>query len=430
MAMSDHSSPPVIFITCLSLLLLIAFPQVSHSQSAIGQLEQMTGQKIIRYNVNSPMLQTPGGIMGMMLLQSIISEALSENAADNSQGAVQQRAELEAWLKGEQQRLNNLVKQQRAKRDVEDIASMEEMTKALGSGFDTPIPNSDLASALSDPNVVDLRGYPVDKPLFIKNLEQAPDLPFQSPVARKLRKMINENQDARKLYQRQRCLEDQLTAIQQRAKDIQNSSEATAKDFDDYEKWLVSVTGETLMEGLSLILTQSTQLISKKEMTKAMGRTMLDRLTELRNNPIEYDKTLEAMGVIINATFLTSDSINYAVSEKKLMDAVDLIGGNIPGVKSIHFKYGRSLYISGRTLAKEKEIWDEIQKLESAKTSRGELKLGQTYWQNQKKIDQEIRGLIKTIKENREQLAKKIGVSPDSLKELPRTGLDSKVPPL
>lgn len=46
--MSDHSPPPVRLIACLSILLLFAFPQVSHSKSAIGQLEDLTGQKIQR----------------------------------------------------------------------------------------------------------------------------------------------------------------------------------------------------------------------------------------------------------------------------------------------------------------------------------------------------------------------------------------------
>ena len=176
--MSDHSPPPVRYIACLSLLLLFAFPQVSHSQSAIGQLEDITGQKIQRYNVKSPntpgMPKSPAGSMGLMLFQSLLGEAL--NAGADSQASAQQaaqRAELQAWMAQEQQRLTAMVAQQRVRRDQDDKASMEEMAKAMGSGFDTPMPKSDLASALSDPNVVDLRGYPADKPLFVGNLKQA-----------------------------------------------------------------------------------------------------------------------------------------------------------------------------------------------------------------------------------------------------------------
>jgi hypothetical protein len=413
-------------------LLLFAFPQISHPQSAIGQLETMTGQKIQRYSVKSPMPQSPAGSMGLMLFQSILSEALNAGADSQASGQqAAQRAELDAWLKAEQQRLNNQVNQQRARRDVEDKASMEEMAKAMGSGFDTPMPKSDLASALSDPNVVDLRGYPVDKPLVVRNLKQAPAMPFQSPVARKLAEMIKENQDARKLYQRQRSLENQLAAIQQRAKDLQSKSEATAKEFDEYEKWLVSVSGKTLMEGLSLALTQGASLAweyNQEKMTKAMGQTMLDRLTDLRNNPIEYKKTLQAMEDISQGVSMTSDSINYAVSEKKLMDSLDLIGKNLPG--SSYYTLGRSMLESGLTIRKQIKIMSEIRKLEDAKSYGGELKLGKAYWENQEKIDKEFSGLFKAIKENRQQLAKKIGVSPDSLKELPRIGLDSNVPPL
>lgn len=429
--MSDRFSSPIIFIACFFLLLLLTFPQVSHSQSAIGQLEQMTGQKIQRSNVNSSMSQTPGEIVGLMLFQAIISEALNANAADNSQAAVQQRVELEAWLKGEQRRLNNLIKQQRARRDVEDKASMEEIAKAMGSGFDTPMPNSDLASALSDPNVVDLRDYPVDQPLVVRNLKQAPSgLPFQSPAARKLQKMIKENQDVRKLFERQRRLEGQLAAIQQWGKNLQNRSETVAKNFDEYEKWLISVSGETLMEGVSLALMQGANLawkLTEEKITKAMGQTMLDRLTDLRNNPVEYKKTLQALDDISEIVSMTSDSVNYAVSEKKLMDALDLIGENLP--RSSYYTLGRSIVDSSMVISKECKIMSETRKLEDANAYGGGLKLGQAYWQNQKKIDQELGGLIKAIQENREQLAKEIGVLPGSLRELPGLGLDYNVPP-
>ena len=40
--MSDRPPPPVTFIACLSILLLFAFPQISHAQSATRQLEELT----------------------------------------------------------------------------------------------------------------------------------------------------------------------------------------------------------------------------------------------------------------------------------------------------------------------------------------------------------------------------------------------------
>lgn len=427
MAMSNHSPLPVIFIVCLTLLLLVTFPQVSHSQSAVGQLEQMSGQKIYgwRHYVQNPNVpQAPATILGVMLLQSILSQAL--NASANSQRAAQQaaqRARLQAWLQAERQRLYTQVKQQRARRDAEEKASMEDLAKAMSSGFDTPMPKSDLASALSDPSVVDMRGYPADKPLYVQNLHQAPDNPFKSPIARKLGELIKENQDARKLYQRQERLEQELEAIRQQGRDLQSRGEATAKDFDAYEKWLASVSGTTVRQGLILALTQVADLDKEK-----MADDTLNWLQGLRNNSIKYKQTLEAMEEISDAYFKTSEGIDYVQSKDKLMDAVNLIGNNLPGAS--YFKLGKSMVKSGLTIGKEVKIMQKIRKLEDAKSYGGELKLGKAYWQNQQKVNAEVSRLHQAIQENNEQLAQKLGVSPDSLKELPNIGLGANVPPL
>jgi len=151
--------------------------------------------------------QSPGTSMALGLLGGFLNEALNPNTADDSQAAAQQaaqeaakRAQQEAWKKAEYQRLNNMVSQQRVTRDGEDKAGMDEMAKAMGSGFDTPMPKSDLASALSDPNVVDLRGKKgiVDPNVLKQSDPKKPKLKTKPPPALDLTELDKSRTDGLK----------------------------------------------------------------------------------------------------------------------------------------------------------------------------------------------------------------------------------------
>jgi hypothetical protein len=457
--MSDPSPPPVLFIACLSLLFLFAVPQVSHSQvqgwdgearsplrgtSATGHLEQMTGQKIGR-SQSSGMSRTPmkgmggmGSMVGMMMLQSIISEALDASAATSQQAA--QRAELEAWMKAEKQRLTDLVTQQRGKRELEDKVSIEELRAAMGGQSDGGKPSSDLASALSDPQAVihnpggtpffgsgggsvsmsafavdavkptvDLSQRASDAPRIPENQTQASRVQTASAVrqvqlrtqaAKKLQVMIKENQNPVILDKRLQKLEEDLAEVLRQARELQNRFDAIAKDYALYEKTVDSVTLKSIERALSLLV-------------DASGDKLLEGWKNLRYDPDKWNRTLQAMDKINEVATLTKFGIEHAEQSKDIYDDewkawnsssgpglkedLDFIFQNLPaeifGKFSPHYKLGKFML---DTSLDTRKLFVDLKDLQA--TSKA-------YLSKQQQIDIKIKSLVKAIKERRQQLA-------------------------
>jgi len=128
-------------------------------------------------------------------------------------------------------------------------------------------------------------------------------------------------------------------------------------------------------------------------------------LTDLRNDPVKWEKNMKALEVISTATLMGRDSINYAVSERQLENALELIADSlargIPEKYSPHYTLGKSMIKSGLTIGKEIEIMGEMRAAEGTT---------QAYLAKQKQLEIQIKSLVKAIKERRQQLALNQGV--------------------
>ena len=446
-------------LSLLTILTFITFPNSplpALAQSAIGQLEAMTGQRINPLQLRGmpqANLGAIGGMIGLMMLQSVITVAMQAGTTHNAgltRGQAAQRAELEAWMKAEQQRLADLVKQQRAKRDAEDKASIEQMAAVLSEQWDGARPASDLASALSDPNVVvqnptgtqffgqgggsatmevfsadgskpavDLSQRNSDMPSIPGRQNQVSSLPtaktapavrnvqLRSQAARKLQTMIKENHNPKILDKRLQSLEDELQKAILQAEELRDNFQATAKEYDLYEKRVGSVTRTTLMRGLSLALDIGPDLI-----VKSSGEALVKRLDALRYDPKKWNRTLQAMDNINNVAMVTSEGILYAQQSKEIYEYecevwnrsegdlkkdLDFIAENLP-VLSENYKIGKFMVNTALDIRKD---FVELKDLECTTKA---------YLGKQQQIDIKIKRLTKAIKEERQQLASKQGV--------------------
>jgi len=133
-------------------------------------------------------------------LQGLFANAFSPAEQDSSDlaGAAERAKMAEAWVRSEKKRLDSLVTLQRAKREAESKVSQEELAKVMGDQWSGNVPKSDLASVLSDPNVVDLRGKEgiVDPYVLKQSDPKRPKLKAQSPPAlgiKELDKLMTES---------------------------------------------------------------------------------------------------------------------------------------------------------------------------------------------------------------------------------------------
>ncbi|GEM_PF-1995615 len=431
--MSDRSLP-AIFVACVSLLFLFAFPQVSHSQG-INFDSPSAGNKlpITPYKAGGMPswggmprgggMGGIGGMIGMMMLQSVVTGAMQGGNAQ----LTQQQAQLSAWMQAQQQQLANLIQQQRAARDALDQQTSAENIAAMSDGAAPAAPGSDLASALSDPNAVisnpggtpffgDGGGSanndvfalapvqpPVDLSQATSNVPNIPGNQSQIAVrqvqirvqaAKKLQTMIKENHNPKILNQRLQTLEQELAEALRQAQELRDKFNATGKDYELLDQELASLTPALLHRGLSLALDFGAVETSGE---------ILGRLTKLRANQDEWEKTMHALNLIDSAVSMSAGSIQYSLSEKTLDDALDLIGTSLQtGLPGPYYSLGKIMVDTALDIHKGSV---DLQGLEGTTKA---------YFGKLQQINGQIKRITKAIHEERQQLALKPGVSASS----------------
>lgn len=463
---SDSVSRKFGVVAALFLSLLI-IPQIIWAQSATDQLGGMTGTTIGRFTYHKmPHLQPiaptkatggsmaagtigasrgataamshmPAAVGGMMMMSSFLGAAMQGmmDTASSVQLRAQQQAqyqEMQRWMAEEQQRLTKVVAEQRAQRDAESQAGLDEMAKAMSDPWDSgnrgPM---NMAAALSDPNVVDLR--PKGTPLFgtgggdskvvdlrdrTRDTAQIPDgkraadvraaaktMP-QSPAAAKLQKMIKENQDPAKLDGNLQKLEGKILKARELSEKIKQGTNFSPQDLEAWDKSMAQAAQEGMLRGLSLAMdfrgdhNAGPQAWYKEIKTNParmkLVLNMMDNINEFADFADNYDKFKpgELKDLIWND------------ANRNLMKDLDFFR-NQNAVNPSQFQSGKNMINESVGLAEKR---DELGKIEVRVKIKG---LSPFFWDRKKQLDQQAQRLAEATKTFRRDLALK--------KELPAT---------
>ncbi|MEW6388046.1 MAG: hypothetical protein AB1491_11070 [Thermodesulfobacteriota bacterium] len=374
----------------------------------------------------------PAAMGGMMMMSSLLGAAMQGlmTAAINAQVRAQQQAhyqEMQQWLAEEQQRLAEMVSKQRAQRDAESKAGLDEIAKAMSDRWDSGKGSPDLASALSDPKVVDLR--PQGTPFFgeggdssvvdlrdrARDTPQIPDgkkkppakvaskLVPQSKTAQKLEKMIQENQDPAKLDANLRKLEDKLAKSKDLSEKVKKGANFSPQDLQAWDRSLAQVAQEGMLRGLSLAMDFRGDLASGSQ-------GLLDWYKEKKANPARMNQLLDALNNINEFAEFADHYHEFKPGELKDLiwnDANRNIMRNLDFVRTQHtinpdqYRTGKNMINESVALAEGRE---ELDKIEVRVKIKG---LSPFFWDRKKQLDQQAQRLAETTRGARRQVALK-----------------------
>ncbi|NWJ41741.1 MAG: hypothetical protein HXX12_12315 [Geothrix sp.] len=415
------------------------------AQSALGQLESMTGQKVQRFQGSSayryrqaptaasrvvkPARLTPdqqaasllGGVFG-----GLLSQALSAGPQPGSGMAHhdEQQAQIEARI--QQQRQEALARDQQALQSwAQDYASqlnhqllslrggnLEGQTAAQSGMWDggTRTPGG-------DPLVVDLRDARALTPGNLKAAEPAPRPVTPDEVLRRraeaqarLQRMMAENGDLKMLGKRFYELEDELSRLKAEAARLGSDGRQLAREHEAWGAAVDRAIQNSLERGTSLL---TGTLIP--EGTAAGLRT-------LQKNPRVWSGTVEALTQVNDFTdFVTEradralaarDAVDWVQAKQSLYQNLDFIATNLQHANkawkplSTQWELGKSIVGSGLDVAQELDAWAY------QKGAAGDQAL---LSQRQKAVLGKMTVLVGRLQDSRATLAAKLGVRPEDL---------------
>ncbi len=438
--------------------LLVAVPLLA--QSALGQLESMTGKKVQRFQGSSahrfppppttlttkiPRL-TPdqraasllGGVFGGML-----SQALTASPRPGS-GVAQhdeQQAQLEARLM--QQRQEALARDQQALRAwAQDYSSQlnQQLLAQRGGSLEA---QSAAQSALwdggarapgGDPMVVDLRDARALTPGSLKPSEPAPKpvtadevLQRRGEAQARLRRMMTENGDMKVLGQRFYELEGDLARLKEEAARLGSDGRQLARE---HEAW-----GAAVDKAVQNSLERGTSLLTGTLIPAGTAAG----LKTLQKNPQVWNGTVEALTQVNDFTdFVTEradralaarDTVDWVKAKQSLYQNLDFIASNLQHASqawkplSTQWELGKSIVGSTLDVAQELDAWAY------QKGAAGDQAL---LTQHQKAVMGKMTTLVGRLQDSRRTIAAKLGVRPEDLIPIQPVikGLGSPVPRL
>lgn len=445
-------------------------PQKSgKGSSAIGQLEDMTGQSIdrgkpdttfrgpqapapkpkpsARAKANAEMATMLGGLLGDLLVQSLLAPSptgptaadLARQEAQRQEALRQEQARDQAWANAYSSRMNALISQQRQQRSAQDQAGLEGLRSALSDGWDSGRgnPSNSLAAALSDPVpvAVDLRGSVTGMPSLLREADgtrrttpvTADELLQRKAAAQaRLKAMMAENQDLRVLAERFYQLEAELEQLKRQATSLGSEGRAIQQEMD-YWGWRVEQATQNCMERGASLLTGTLAPAGVKagfkrleKNPKLMGETL--QSVKNLNSFLEFSTNL---GDRYDAAGQTLD---WLQAKRNLIKDVDFIASNLQYATgrmdpvSKAWELGKTLVGTSVDLAAELDGWGA--QLERA----GDIPL------NRQKVDQvgrRIKVVMENLQGSRAEIAARLGVrSEDLIPAAPARGLGSLVPPI
>jgi hypothetical protein len=391
------------------------------------------------------MSSMPAAMGGMMIMNSIMQVAIQGlmQGAHNAQVRAQQKAQaaqIQQWLAAEQERIANLVAQQRSLRDAEVKAGQDELAKALSDQWDAGKGPTGLGSALSDPGVVRPQGTPFfgtggdssvadlrDRTRDIPEIPDGKKLPLKekafkptppSESARKLQQMMKDNHDPARLDGNLKNFENQLAKIKELSEKINKGMNFSPQDLQALNQSLTPVIQEGLLRGISLV----------------MGLGPEDLITfykEMKANPIRMNKLLDAMNTVNEFTNFAYRYDKFKPGELKdamwneanrgLMRDLDFFRTqNV--VNSGQFQTGKNMIKESMDLAQSRE---ELGKIEVRVKIKG---LSPFFWDRKKQLDQQVQKLAETTRGARRDLALKKDLPPTPDKPVHASLKSSSVP--
>ena len=435
-------------------------------QSALGQLENMTGQKVQRFQGSSahrqPPRRTPGatsttrvkapqltpdqraanllmGVFGGMLSQALEPGPRSDSPglathdarqADIEARIAQQRQEathrnqqaLQSWAQSYADQLNQQLLGQRG--------GTAEGLSAAQSGLWDGGPSS----PGGDPMVVDLRDAraltpripgvepPVSHPVTVDEVLQR-----RAEAQARLQKMMAENGDLKVLGQRFYELEDQLAKLKKEAEHLGSSGREMMRENEAWGVQVDRAVQNSLERGTSLL----TGTIIPAGTSKGMEL--------LRKNPAVFNETLEHLSQVQNFTeFVTEradrigdvrEAVDWVQAKRNLYKDLDYIASNLGKVSkaanplSTQWELGKNIVGSGLDVAQELDAWAY------QKGAAGDHLLLR---QHQQVVMKKMTVLVGDLRASREVLAARLGVRPEDLipVQAKPLGLASSVPPI
>ena len=421
-------------------------------QSAIGQLQTMTGKKIQRFQGSSTYLSQgspqPSPNQQMTnFLTGMFGGMLSQATQPGRQGSPglashdAKQAEIEARLA--QQKQEFLLRNQQALRswaqNYANQLNQQLLTQRSGSAEDlsaaqSSMWNGGLRPPGGDPMVVDLS----DARAMTPSLPGAPP-PISAPVSAddvlkrraeaqaRLQQMMAENSDLKTLGQRFYELEAQLDRLKKEAQGLGADGRELAREHDAWGAQVNQAVQNSLERGTSLL----TGCLIPKGTAKG--------LEILQRNPEVFNGTIESISQLHNLTdFVTEradqigdvrEAMDWVQAKRSLNKDLDYIASNLGKVSkdwnpvSVQWKLGKNIVGSGLDVAQELDAWG------NQKGAAGDQLLLR---QKQGVMLTKMTALVGDLRTSREILAARLGVRPEDLipVQAKPQGLASPVAPL
>lgn len=429
---------------CCVIGLLGMHPLVA--QSALGQLESMTGQKVQRFQGSSahrystagastarsakPPQLTPdqraasllAGVFGGVLAQALRTPRPGSGPVARDE----QQVRLEAWVA--QQRQDAIHRDRLALRSWAEAYS-DRMNRQLEGQRQPPGGAEGLAASQSglwdgaprplsgDPMVVDLRDARALTPGLLRGAPPAPKpvtadevLQRRAEAQARLQRMMAENGDLKVLGQRFYELEDQLSRLKEEAAQQGSDGRALAREHEAWGAQVDRAVQNSLERGVSLLT------------GTIIPEGTADGLKTLRGNPAVWNGTLEALSQVHDFTdFVTErgdrvlaarEAVDWVQAKRNLNKDLDFIATNLQHVSkawkplSTQWELGKSIVGSGLDVAQELDAWGSMN---SAAGDQQLLKV------RQQALKTQMTALVTQLQASRGTLAAQLGVRPEDL---------------
>jgi len=415
------------------------------AQSALGQLEGMTGQKVQRFQGSSahkyrqvptatsrvvkPARLTPdqraasllGGVFGGLLAQTLSASPRPSPGVTQHDA---QQAQIEARI--QQQRQEALARDQQALRSwAQDYAS--QLNQQLLSQRDGSLEGQVAAQSGfwdggshrsgGDALTVDLRDARALTPGNLKSPEPAPKpitpdeiLRRRAEAQARLQRMMAENGDMKVLGQRFYELEDELSRLKAEAARLGADGRQLTRE---HEAW-----GAAVDRAVQNSLERGTSLLTGTLIPEGTARG----LKALQKNPQVWNGTVEALTQVNDFTdFVTEradralaarEAVDWVQAKRSLTQNLDFIASNLQHASktwkplSTQWELGKSIVGSGLDVAQELDAWAY------QKGAAGDQAL---LSQRQKTVLGKMTTLVGRLKDSRATLAAKLGVRPEDL---------------
>ena len=363
------------------------------------------------------------------LLEGLLNGLEQSEAQEQAQAAEAQRqAEAQRLAQeearrlaklAEMRRLAGLVEDQRRRRDSEGQDSLESLSTALGAGFDRPFAG---AEPTGDPLVVDLRDRRglvipgLDAPAQPVTKAEVADARAAAAQRERLRRMAEEAEDSKALYQRLTDLEARLVAARARLVALKRQGNYVRREMDNAREEIEAAVASSLEHAMSL----ATLGVDK------LHGAGLEKVKRIKSNQALWNETVrsaDGVNEVLGKIREADDNWQWLTAERDPVKDLDQLSQRFELV-STHVAVGKIIVGSGVNLWRE---WKAAKAIAAAQPALQELD------ENRRRESAAQEQLIADTRAARAALARRLGIP---LSQVPltdpappeRRGLGSQVP--